>query len=225
MSGIQFEHVGNLLLGLQISVLLLGAVVLVGFVVGGLMAYGHLSKRTILRASATAVDVVLRGLPPVVLLLIVYYGMTDLISLASFWAATLALGLRAGGYFGHIFEGAVLMVPKSQVLAAHSIGLSRFKTFFYVVLPQAYRHSLPGIANEISAQLKLTSLAFVVGVVDLMRQARYLISSGTGSLLGILLLTAVIYYIANAAIFFGIGCLERQGARRSPILVPGGSEH
>lgn len=212
MGPLSFQQLGQLLHGLQVSLLLLATVTVVGGFVGAAMAYGHLSKIGWVRLVVVCVDVGLRGLPPVVLILMIYFGMTDVFSLNSFWAATLALGLRAGGYFGRIFKGAVLTVPKSQVLAGHSIGLRRIDTFLYVIVPQAYRHSLPGVANEISAQLKLTSLAFVVGVIELMRQAKYLISAGTGSLLGVLVITAAIYYAANALIFLLIGQLERRSA-------------
>lgn len=212
MSTLTLDQLYQLMVGLQVSIALLGAVTLVGMTVGALMAAGHLSRSTPWRMLAMAIDVGLRGFPPVVLLFMVYYGFTDVFSLASFWAATLALGLRAGGYFGRIFEGAVLTVPKSQILAARSIGLSGLGAFLHIVLPQSFRHALPGIANEISSQLKLTSLAFVVGVVELLRQARYLITTGTGSLLGILLVTALLYYLANAVVFLCLGWLERHNS-------------
>lgn len=212
MSAFTADHLYQLMVGLKVSIALLTTVTVLGMVVGAAMAAGHLSRSAFWRMLATSVDIGLRGFPPVVLLFMVYYGFTDVFSLASFWAATLALGLRAGGYFGRIFEGAVLTVPRSQILAARSIGLSSFGAFAHVVLPQALRHALPGIANEISSQLKLTSLAFVVGVVELLRQARYLITTGTGSLLGILLVTAALYYVANAVIFLCIGWLERRNS-------------
>jgi polar amino acid transport system permease protein len=212
MSAFSTDHLYQLIMGLQVSIALLGAVTVVGMAVGAAMAAGHLSRSAFWRGVATSVDIGLRGFPPVVLLFLIYYGFTDVISLASFWAATLALGLRAGGYFGRIFEGAVLTVPKSQTMAARSIGLGGFGAFVHVVLPQSFRHALPGIANEISSQLKLTSLAFVIGVVELMRQARYLITTGTGSLLGLLMITALLYYLANAVIFLGIGWLERRNS-------------
>lgn len=212
MSLLTIDHLYQLMVGLRVSIALLGAVTVVGMVVGATMAAGHLSGFGPWRMLATSLDIGLRGFPPVVLLFMVYYGFTDVFSLASFWAATLALGLRAGGYFGRIFEGAVLTVPKSQIMAARSIGLSAFDAFLHVVLPQAFRHALPGIANEISSQLKLTSLAFVVGVVELLRQSRYLITTGTGSLLGIFVVTAILYYLVNAVIFLCIGWLERYNS-------------
>ena len=208
----QLSHILSLLNGLVVSIALLATVTVVGTCTGALLALGHLSTTLPLKLIATTVDLVLRGLPPIVLLLIVYYGFSGAFSLNSFWAATLALGVRAGGYFGHIFEGAVLAVPRSQVFAARSIGLGPFRSFLHVVLPQAYRHALPGIANEVSAQFKLTSLAFVVGVVELMRQARYLISAGSGGLLLILVTAAGLYYVANLAIFFALSSLEKRAS-------------
>lgn len=216
MKLISFQQLGQLLYGLEVSITLLSTVTFLGMIVGAAMAYGHLSKIGWVRLLVVCLDVGLRGLPPVVLLLMVYFGMTDAFSLTSFWAATLALGLRAGGYFGRVFEGAVLTVPTTQRLAGASIGLSTVGTFLYVVLPQAFRHALPGVANEISAQLKLTSLAFVVGVIELMRQAKYLISGGAGGLLEILVIAAALYYAANAAIFLVLGQVERYG--QSPGL-------
>jgi polar amino acid transport system permease protein len=212
MSWLSAHALGQLLMGLWVSIELLAAVTALGVIVGGIVAAGHLSQSRLGRTLALCFDIALRGLPPVVLLLIVYYGFTDWVSLPSFWAAALALGLRASAYFARIFEGSIQSVPHSQVMAAQAIGLSPAGVFSNVVLPQAVRYALPGVTNELSSQLKLTSIAFVVGVVELSRQSRYLITSGAGSLLGIFLLAAVLYYLTNTMIFLIAGWYERRHA-------------
>jgi len=210
MGELTFTQLVPLLQGLLISLSLLLTVSLVGFCSGTMMSFCHLSRSRLLNLVAQVFDVLLRGTPPVVFLLVIFYGVTELVDMTAFTAAATALGLRAGGYFGRIFEGAVKAVPSNQRLAAKSIGLSPTRAFVFVTLPQAYRHALPGVANELSAQLKLTSLAFVVGVVELMRQARYLIAGGTG-MMTVLLTTAAIYYLANLVVFLFFNFLERSG--------------
>jgi len=205
----------GLLQGLWVALQLLAAVTVLGMVGGLVVVAGHLSRSPLLRGMATAYDLAFRGLPPPVLLLVVFYGSAEILELPSFMAAAVALGLRAGAYFARIFQGAIEAVPATQRAAAQAIGLGPLDVALYVVLPQAFRHALPSIGNEVSSQFKLTSLAFVVGVVELSRQARYLITAGSGSMLLVFLMAAALYYIANSAILATLAYLEHR------LAVPG----
>ena len=152
---------------------------------------------------------------PVVLLLLFYYGVTDFIEMTSFVAAVTALGLRTTAYQSQIFRGAIQSVPPGQVLAAQSMGMSKLRAVREVVLPQALRHAIGPWTNEFSSELKATSLAYVIGVVELTRQGKYIISSTQGNVLVVFGVVALMYFLVNRA---GNWALYRfEGA----IAVPG----
>lgn len=209
------EMLPTLLNGLGVAVQLLVAVMAVGALSGTLVASMHLSRNAALRWLGLAYDLVFRGFPPIVLLLIVYYAFTQWAALGPFGAATVALGLRSGAYQGRIFEGAITSVPANQYVAGRSIGLSAVGTYVRVLVPQAIRHALGPWANEMSTEFKLTSIAFVVGVVELTRQAKYLVNNAESSMLVIFALVAALYYVVNASLFLVIRAIERR------IAMPG----
>ena len=93
------------------------------------------------------------------------------VEVSAFAAGVISLGFMFGAYATEIFRGAVLAVPKGQIDAARAIGLGDFGVFFLVVLPQAWRYSLPALGNQSVALLKQTSLISVIGLEELMRKS------------------------------------------------------
>lgn len=152
---------------------------------GILGALGKLSPRAGLRRLATAYTVIIRGVPELVLLLLIYYGGTVLIQdLAALWlggdvridinafaAGTLVVGFVYGAYATEIFRGAFLAVPKGQIEAGFSFGMTRARVFWRIRLPQAWRFALPGLANLWLTLFKATSITSVIGLTELARQS------------------------------------------------------
>jgi len=204
-----------LLQGLWVALQLLVALLAVGIVLGLALAlmevYGHWS----LRLFGIVFERVFRGIPAVVLLLLFFYGVTDFIAMTSFVAAVAALGLRSTAYQSQIFRGAIQSVPPGQMLAAQSMGMSKPRAVCEIVLPQALRHAVGPWTNEFSSELKATSLAYVIGVVELTRQGKYIISNTQGNTLVVFGVVALMYFIVNRA---GNWALYRFESR---ITVPG----
>ncbi|MFN2332002.1 MAG: amino acid ABC transporter permease [Halomonas sp.] len=201
-----------LLRGLWIGIQLLAALLALGFVLGltlsVMSSFGHWS----LRLFAVIFERIFRGIPEIVLLLLFFYGVGELIPLSPFVAAVIALGLRSTAYQAQIFRGAIQSVGEGEVMAARALGMSRLATIRLVVLPQALRRSIGPWTNEYSSELKATSLAYVIGVVELTRQASYIVSNLQGNTLTVFAVVAAMYFIVNRLGNAGLYALERKMA-------------
>jgi len=150
---------------------------------GILGALAKLSPRRALRRIGGAYTVIIRGIPELVLMLLIYYGGTsllqDLIALTgndvridinAFIAGTLVLGFVYGAYATEIFRGAFLAIPKGQIDAAFAFGMTKTRVFFRIRLPQAWRFALPGLGNLWLTLFKATSITSVIGLTELARR-------------------------------------------------------
>jgi len=120
---------------------------------------------------------VLRGVPPIVLLFLLYFIIAGAINISAFWAGSIALGVISSGYQLEIFRGAIQSVSGGQMMAARAIGMSRLRAIRYIVLPQALRLAIPGWSNEASIVLKDSSLVYALGVTEILRRAQQLSAS------------------------------------------------
>lgn len=171
----------QLLAGAAVTLELALSALLLGLVLGLAGAAAKLSPQGWIRAPATAVLNLLRGLPEFLILLIVYFGASQLLSedlglgddLAPgpFGAGVFALGIVFGAYASETFRGGFLAVPPGQIEAAQAFGLGRRQTFFLIRLPQAWRVALPGIGNLWQGLVKDTSLVSVLGLEEILRKA------------------------------------------------------
>lgn len=191
------NHLPYLFGGLWVALQLLTALLAMGFVLGLLLAlvevYGHWT----LRWFGFAFERVFRGIPELVLLLLFFYGIGEFYAIEPFPAAVLALGLKSTAYQSQIFRGVIQGVPRGQMSAARAIGMSKVQAVGYIVLPQALRQAIGPWTNEFSGELKATSLAYVIGVVELTRQGRYIISSTQGNILVVFAVVALLYFVVN----------------------------
>lgn len=146
-----------------------------GLVIGLLMALVHTYGGTALSRLAAAYSLLLRGVPPIVLLFILYFILSGrLINLSPFWAGSLSLGVVSSAYQMEILRGALLAVGGGQMTAARAIGMSRLHSIRYIVLPQALRLAIPPWSNEASIVLKDSSLVYALGVPEILRRAQQL---------------------------------------------------
>lgn len=120
---------------------------------------------------------IFRSIPLLVLLMILFYGLPEFgIRLNPFTACVVGLGIRSAAYQSQIFRGAILSVGKGQTLAAFSIGMNKMQAFWYIILPQALRFSIAPWTNELTIVLKDSSMAYALGVVELLRQGSYIVA-------------------------------------------------
>jgi len=167
------------------------------------------------RFLASAYERVLRSIPLLVTLFLLFYGLPTFgIRLPPFTAAVIGVGLRSSAYQSQIFRGAILSISENQFRAALSIGMNRIRAFRHIVMPQALRLAIPPWTNELTIVLKDTSMAFALGVVELVRQGRYIIVA-TREPLVIYLTIAAIYLILTLLSNNTLGRLEKR------LRIPG----
>ncbi len=140
-------------------------------VVGGLaLSLGRRYGSPIARLLAAAYVELFRGTPVLLQLYVLYYGLAPLIALDAFTAAVVGLGLNYAAYEAELYRAGLDAVAVEQTEAGLALGMSRALTLRRIVLPQAFRVALPGIANDFIALLKDTSLVSVITVVELTKQ-------------------------------------------------------
>jgi polar amino acid transport system permease protein len=146
-----------------------------GMLLGLLMALVHTYGGKILSRVAAVYSLLLRGVPPIVLLFILYFILSGrLVNLSPFWAGSLSLGIVSSAYQMEILRGAFLSVGGGQMTAARAIGMSRLQSIRYIILPQALRLAIPPWSNEVSIVLKDSSLVYALGVPEILRRAQQL---------------------------------------------------
>lgn len=208
-------EIPQLLKGALTTVELFVAFIFIGFILGTFLAVIEVYGGSITSLFAKLFERLFRGIPAVVLLFVFYYGTSTVVDISPFLAAVLALGLRTSAYQSQIFRGAIESIPLGQMTAGRSLGMSRLQTIRKIILPQAFRLAIGPWSNEFAAELKDTSLAYTIGVVELLRRANYIINYTYGNAVIILGLVAVIYFfltrLGNSWLYY----LERR------LRVPG----
>ncbi len=144
----------------------------VGLVFGVAMAMARVYGNPFLQAVAAVYSVIVRAVPVVVIIFILFFVIARFVNLSPFWAGSLALGFASGAYQSEIFRGAFQAVPPGQMIAARAIGMSKLQAIQSIILPQAVRLALPAWGNEATLVLKDSTLVFVVGVPEILRRAQ-----------------------------------------------------
>lgn len=139
--------------------------------IGLLFAFLKLSGNRAANIFADAYIGLTRGMPLIVQLMFLYFGISSIVTLSSFWAGTLALAFHAGGYVAEILRGAIQNIDRGQTEAARSLGMSRGKTMLLIVLPQAFRRAIPSLGNQFIIGLKDSTLVAFLGVPELFSKA------------------------------------------------------
>ncbi|MEJ5203689.1 MAG: amino acid ABC transporter permease [Anaerolineales bacterium] len=145
-----------------------------GLVVGLAFALAHVYGGKVLTQVMRLYSTLMRGMPPILLLFILYFIISGSINLSPFWAGSIALGVVSSAYQLEILRGAILSVGGDQMMAARAIGMSRLKAIRYIILPQALRLAIPPWSNEASIVLKDSSLVYALGVAEILRRAQQL---------------------------------------------------
>lgn len=201
-----------------------GAVIL-GLALGLVLALAQLSNSRAARLAADTFTTVLRGLPELLTLFIIYHGtaiaLAELIEWLGFkgrieinpyTAATIALGVVFASFASEVFRGAYLAVPKGQIEAGLACGMSRGQVFRRIRMPQLWRYALPGLGNLWLVLLKDTALASVIAFDELMREAR-VAAETTGQPFVFFVAAAIIYLIFTALSSVVLARAEKHAAR------------
>ncbi|MFM5242770.1 arginine ABC transporter permease ArtQ [Aeromonas media] len=195
-------------LGLALASLVGGMVLALGF------SAAELSKRSWLVWPVATLTTLIRGLPELLVVLFIYFGSTQVLFLITgeyvefspFACGVLALSLLFASYATQTLRAALNAVPAGQRLAALALGLGKSHIFFRIVLPQAWRHALPGLGNQWLVLLKDTALVSLIGVNEMMRQAQ-MASASTYE--------PFTWYAAAALIYLAISLVSEFGLKQA----------
>ncbi|MFZ4215526.1 ABC transporter permease [Pantoea endophytica] len=195
-----------------------------GIVFGSLFAAAKLSRFTILRLAGDIYTTVVRGVPELLIIFLVFFGGGSLLRYLAnalfgfngyieppvFIISVLCISVSAGAYATEVIRAAVQAIPKGQLEAATAIGMNPWKCLWRVLIPQAARFALPGLGNVWQFTLKDTSLVSVVGLVEIMRTA----AMGAGSTK-----EPFTFYIGAFAIFLLLSRISGKGFKNAENLA------
>lgn len=179
-------------IGVTIKVSLLA--VIIGIMIGMLIALCNLSKNKFLKAVGGVYTDIIRGTPSVTQLLIIYFVIFASVNLDKWIIAAIAFGVNSGAYVSEIIRGGILSVDHGQTEAGRSLGLNAFQTMTRIVIPQAVKNIFPALCNEFIVLIKETAIVGYVGLMDIQKAGDF-IKSATFEAFMPLVGTAVIYYV------------------------------
>ncbi len=181
-----------------------------GLVLALLVALMRLGKNRLVSGLARFYVSVIRGTPLLVQLFVIFYGLPSLgIRLDPWPSAIIAFSLNVGGYAAEVIRAAILSVPKGQWEAGHTIGMSRGQALVRIILPQAARVSVPPLSNTFISLVKDTSLASLILVTELFRNAQQ-IAAFSQEFMTLYLEAALVYWVICLALSSGQSSLEKR---------------
>lgn len=215
---------------IKASALTLGVGVIalvISLILGMIVALFRLSPSRPLNFIGTSYTTIIRGIPELVLLLLIFYGGQqfindwrfswadangvdiDPIDFAPFWSGAIIIGLIYTAYMAETLRGAILAVPAGQTEAAKAYGLSSTRIFFKITLPQMIRHALPGISNNWLVMLKATALVSLIALKDVVKIASDA-AKATGYQFTFLLFAAAVFLLFTTISIFVFRYLEAR---------------
>ncbi len=216
------EYQGQLLAGTWVTIQLaiLSLIIALGF--GLLGAWAKLSKNLLAQKTAAGYTTIVRGVPDLVLILLVFFGgqelanqfgqltgLWDYVEISQFAAGVGTIGVIFGGYYTETFRGAILAIPRGQIEAGVACGMSRFTIFRRIIWPQMVRYALPGFSNNWLVQIKSTALVSVIGLQDVVYNG-FVAGRSTRLLFTFMFAVLIIYLILTAISDAGLRWLDRK---------------
>ncbi len=187
----------------------------IGLTLGTILGLFYSSTKKIIRFIVGTYMTIIRGTPMLIQILIIFYVIPQFgIYISRFWAASIAIGLNSSAYICNIIRSGIASVGKGQIEAAHVLGLSTFQTMRYIILPQAIRVVLPALGNEFVTLVKDSSLASIIGVVELSKSGS-IIRSITYDALTVFVVVAIIYLFMTTIVSFAVTKLEQRMNRHA----------
>jgi len=210
-----------------LSLMFTAALVTLGLAVCSLVAgvllsmlFAVLEANRVVGKPMAVLVALLRGLPEILVVLLVYFGSSEVVEMitgeyiefGAFGCGVFALSLIFAAYASQTLRGAIQAIPKGQWESGAALGLSKGYTFLHIIMPQVWRHALPGLSNQWLVLLKDTALISLIGVDDLMRQAQ-LVNTNTHQPFTWYGIAALIYLAVTMVSQVGIRKLELRFTR------------
>ena len=164
----------------------------------------------LLSSALSTIVYVLRGVPMLVLLFVVFFGLPGIgFDVPPLLAMMLSLGLISGAYLSEVFRGALAAVNPNEVLAAQATGFTRFETLRLIKIPQMLRFSVPGMVNELTTVLKYSPFAYTVGIPEITKQAMALVAT-TMRGLEVYAAIGIIYFAIYRLLLVAVRLIEKR---------------
>ena len=210
-----------------LSLMFIAALMTLGLAVCSLVAglllsmlFAVLEANRVVGKPMAVLVALLRGLPEILVVLLVYFGSSEVVEMitgeyiefGAFGCGVFALSLIFAAYASQTLRGAIQAIPKGQWESGAALGLSKGYTFLHIIMPQVWRHALPGLSNQWLVLLKDTALISLIGVDDLMRQAQ-LINTNTHQPFTWYGIAALIYLVVTLVSQVGLRKLELHFTR------------
>ena len=182
---------------------------------GVFVALGRMSRIKPLQWLIKIYIAIMRGTPLMLQLMVVYFGPNLLfgISLPSNWrftAVIVGFVINYAAYFAEIYRGGIESIPVGQYEAAEVLGYTKYQTLMKIILPQMIKRVMPSVTNEVITLVKDTSLAYVIGVVEMFTRAKQINSAPGGMGLWAFLAAGVIYYVFNFIVTVAMDQVEKK---------------
>ena len=180
---------------------------------GMLVAFARMSRFKPLALLARFYISIMRGTPLMLQLMALMFGPYYLLGMQlgsdwKYWACSIGFIINYAAYFGEIYRSGLQSIPRGQYEAAEVLGYTRAQTFLKIILPQVVKRILPAMSNEVITLVKDTSLAFVVGIMEMFSQAKALAASQVSMLP--YLLAGVIYWVFNFVVEMILTRIEKK---------------
>ncbi|MBC7959225.1 MAG: amino acid ABC transporter permease, partial [Vallitaleaceae bacterium] len=183
--------------------------VFIGLFFGLFFALGRISRNKIINGFCWTYIWIFRGTPLLLQILVIYYALPGIgIKLGQFPSAIIALSLNSAAYLAEIIRAAIQSIDKGQMEASKALGMTYYQAMFKVIIPQSYRRLIPPVGNEAIMLLKDSSLVSVIGMTELLRNAKVMANSN-GTMF-FYLVAAVIYLIFTTVFTLIFQKLEKK---------------
>jgi polar amino acid transport system permease protein len=186
---------------------------LIGIAVGLPLAFIRVYEKEI-SFVVDAYEKIFRGIPEIVLLLIFYFGLGPFFPVpfgSAFFVAAFILGLRSGANQSQIYRAAIHGIGDEQMVAGQSVGLSKWRSIWHIMIPQVFTYSTPGLGSEYALLIKDSAYVYVLALAEVMTRAINIKSSPPYDVVTPFVLAALIYIMLTFPIAFW---LDRWGTRR-----------
>ncbi|MDR7317227.1 amino acid ABC transporter permease [Brevibacillus nitrificans] len=203
------QNIGLLMEGLWLTLQLSACALVVSIPIGILLGLLRISRNRILSFFAVSYVEFVRGVPLLVLLFWIYFVLGKWLKLGPFLSGVLGLGLFSAAFIAEIVRAGIQAVPRGQMEAARSSGMSYVQAMRFIVLPQAMRKVLPPMASQFITLIKDSSLVSVISVVDLTLVAKNLVSTSFRSL-EVWSFVAIMYFCITFFLSQVIRAFERR---------------
>jgi polar amino acid transport system permease protein len=200
---------GPLLEGLEVTLEITAASFVLAFTIGLITALCRLSGSVLARMAARGYLELIRNTPLLVQLFFIYFVLSPIFGLSRFLSAVLALSLFEGAYASEVFRAGIVSIHKGQFEAAHSLGLSTWDSYRWIILPQAVRRVLPPLTSQAVSLVKDSALVSTIAVYDLTMRGQEIIAE-TYLAFELWFTIAAMYLIITVTLSSLVSVMERR---------------